>query len=263
MNIVLSTAAVAATAVVAHASNVTVTFENVQAPGSFSFTPLWFALHDGGFDSYDGGAPASDFPGITELAEDGVTGPISDAFTASSAGVNGGVQNVLADVTGAPVFSGGDSNSITIDAGDTTVNRYFSYASMVVPSNDLFVANGDPFAHEIFDNAGNFTGPVEILIFGREVNDNGTEVNNATGGAAFSALGGDRADENAVITNFFDNSGAADYLLSFVGTDTVDGGTITQAFSADQLIGRITIVPTPGAFAAFGLAGLATLRRRR
>jgi len=263
MHRIIVPAALAATAVAAHAGNVTVTFENTQAQGGFSFTPVWFALHNGGFDSYDGGAPAANFPGITELAEDGVTGPISDAFDASAAGLAGGVQNVLADTTGAPVFSGGESSSITLDAGDTTVNRYFSYASMVVPSNDLFVANGDPFAHEIFDAAGNFTGPVEILIFGREVNDNGTELNDAAAGAAFSANGGDGIDEDNVVTNFFDNPGADDYLLSFVNSSTVDGGVITSTFGADDLIGRITIVPTPGAFAAFGLAGLATARRRR
>jgi hypothetical protein len=28
---------------------------------------------------------------------------------------------------------------------------YFSYVSMVLPSNDAFVANGDPMKHMIFD----------------------------------------------------------------------------------------------------------------
>ena len=262
MHRTVSVAAIAAATVAAHAGNVTITFENTQATGGFSFTPVWVALHNGGFDSYDGGALAFD-TGLTPIAEDGVTDPIRQGFADSAAGLAGGVDGVLADTTGAPVFSGGESNSITLDAGDTATNRYFSFASMVVPSNDLFIANGNPFAHEVFDVNGNFTGPVEILIFGADVNDNGTEVNDAFGGAAFSANGGVGADESVVIENFFTRPGDADYLNTFIGTSTVDGGTITQAFGAGDLIGRITIVPTPGAFAAFGLAGLATLRRRR
>jgi hypothetical protein len=259
----IAPAALAAAAVGAHAANVTVTFENLQPSGGFSFTPVWFGLHNGGFDSYDGGSPAAGFPGITELAEDGLTGPISDAFTASAAGAAGGVQNVLADTTGAPVFSGGESNSITVDGGDASVNRFFSYASMVVPSNDLFIANGNPTAHELFDAAGNFTGPLTILVFGRSVNDNGTEVNDALGGAAFSANGGTGVDESNNVRNFFTLAGDADYLATFIGTNTADGNTITSAFGADDLIARITVVPTPGAGAVLGLAGIAAIGRRR
>ncbi|MEM7755971.1 MAG: spondin domain-containing protein [Planctomycetota bacterium] len=262
MHRTISAAALAAAAVAAHASTVTVTFENTQAQGGFSFTPVWVALHNGGFDTYDGGQLAFD-TGLTPLAEDGITDPIQQGFADSAAGLAGGVDGVLADNTGAPVFSGGESNSLTLNAGDTTVNRYFSFASMVVPSNDLFIGNGNPFAHEVFDAAGNFTGPVEILIFGSDVNDNGTEINDAFAGAAFSANGGDGIDESVVVTNFFDLDGADAYLATFVNTSTVDGGLITQAFGADNLIGRITIVPTPGAFAAFGLAGVAAVRRRR
>jgi len=256
--------ALGAVATAAGAPTVEVTIENTQPDGAFFFTPFWAAFHNGDFDSYDGGAPAG--PGITLVAENGATGLISDEFSASGAGLAGGVQATIGandGPDGAPVFAPGESASMTFDVGDATVNRYFSYASMVVPSNDLFVANGNPFAHEIFDGAGNFTGPVVIEIYGGNVNDNGTEVNNAFGDAAFSANDGQSVAEFAVIRNLFTDAGDAAYLESFVGTDTAIGTTITGTFGAEDLIGRITIVPAPATAGVLGAIGLLGLRRRR
>ncbi len=250
-----------------NAQSLNVTIENTQSDGQFYFTPFWVGFHNGDFDSYDGGANAFEFPGITEIAENGNTGPLMDAFSASGAGLAGGVQMTIAALDGpdgAPVFAPGESASFNVDVGDSTVNRFFSYASMIVPSNDLFVANGDPFSHELFDAGGAFNGPIVIEIYGSEVNDNGTEVNNAFGDAAFSANDGQSVPEFAVIRNFFTDDGDAAYLDSFVGTQTAIGTTIESGFGANDLIARITIVPAPGAAAAFaGMACLAGLRRRR
>ncbi len=248
----------------ARAVDIDITIENTQPSGYFYFTPFWVASHNGGFDSYDGGDFAAGFPGITEIAEVGNTGPISAAFSASAAGAAGGAQDTITAVSGpgdAPVFGPGESQTVTLDIGDATVNRYFSYASMVVPSNDLFVANGNPLAHELFDAAGNFLGPVTINLFGSSVNDNGTETNSAVNDAAFSALDGQSLPENVVVRNFFTAPGDADYLDSFVGTQVATGDTITGAFGADTLIGRITITPEPGSLAL--LAGLLPLALRR
>ena len=55
-------------------------------------------------------------------------------------------------------------------------SRYLNYASMVLPSNDAFIANGNPQAHEIFDGNGNFLG-ADFVVTGEEVLDAGTEVN--------------------------------------------------------------------------------------
>jgi len=55
-------------------------------------------------------------------------------------------------------------------------SRYFNYASMILPSNDAFIANGNPLAHEIFDADGNFFG-ADFVISGDEVLDAGTEIN--------------------------------------------------------------------------------------
>ena len=247
---------------------ISIHIENTSASDGFFFLPFWVAPHNGGFDSYDGGALASNFPGITEIAEGGNTGPISTAFDASAAGLAWGAQATQTAVSfagDAPVFSPGESSTFTLDVGDSSVNRYFSYASMVIPSNDLFVANGNPFAHAIFDVDGNFNGPTVIEIYGRDVNDNGSEFNDATAGAAFSALGGDSISESENIRNFFTEGTDIAYLESFIGTGTANGSTIGSAFGRDDLIARITInqVPTPGGLAALALGGLVGVRRRR
>ncbi|MEM9065998.1 MAG: spondin domain-containing protein [Planctomycetota bacterium] len=266
MRQILALAALAAvgTAGSAAAQDVTITFENLQAGGGFFFTPVWVGVHDGSFDSYDGGTLASMWPGLTELAEEGATGPISAQFNSVTGGV--GVDGTIVGSTGHPTLAPGESGSISFNVGDSTVNRYFSYASMIIPSNDLFIANGNPLAHQIFDASGNFIGPVTIDIYGRDVNDNGTEVNSATAGAAFSALGGVGIDENNLIRNFFEGpnlAGDAQYLASFIGTNTATGELITHAFGPDKLIGRITVVPTPATTGLLAMAGLCAARRRR
>ena len=258
-------AALAGAAPSATAAELTIRIENTSPSGGFSLTPFWIALHNGGFDSYSGGQPASNFPGLTELAEDGLTGPISAAFAASPAGVAGGFDASVTSITGAgnaPVFSPGESRTGVYDIGDPLVNRYFSYASMVVPTNDLFVANGNPLAHPIFDANGDFLGPIVINLFGSGVNDNGTEVNNAFGGAAFSANGGTPTDEFNPIRNFFSQPGDVGYLATFLGSNTADGGTISSTFSSSDLIGRITITPEPGSLVLLVMGALAAGRRR-
>ena len=244
MNLTRTALTVAALGITAMSANadLRVTIENVNEGGNFFFTPFWVGLHNGGFDSYDGGTPAAMWPGLTELAETGNTGPITAAFAASPAGLAGGVDTTITSVafaTDAPVLNPGESTTITMETGDRAVNRYFSYASMVVPTNDLFVANGNPLAHPVFDENGVFLGPIVIEI--RQVNDNGTEVNDAFGGAAFSANGGDATVERALIRNFFTDPGDSAYLASFFGSETVTGFGIDNAFAEDEVIARITI----------------------
>ncbi|PCI09797.1 hypothetical protein COB72_05405 [bacterium] len=252
----------------ANAETISVTIENTMSSGSFFFTPVWIAAHNGGFDSYDNGALASNFPGLTQLAEGGDTGPISSAFSASAAGLAGGAQATVAAsafMGDAPVYSPGESATFNLDVGDASINRYFSYASMIVPSNDLFFANGNPIEHELFDLVGNFNGDLVINIYGRDVNDNGSEVNSASGGAAFSTNGGISVVESGLIRNFFSDGGDVAYLDSFIGSGTANGATISSAFGANDIIATITItqVPAPsGAFALLG-GGLILARRRR
>ena len=66
-------------------------------------------------------------------------------------------------------------NTFALDAGNAG-NRFFSYASMVIPSNDAFIASADPTAHAVFDELGNFVGG-SFVVYGSRVRDAGTEVN--------------------------------------------------------------------------------------
>ncbi len=245
----------------AAAAEVTITIDNMQAVGGFSFTPVWLAAHNGSFDGFDVGTVSSS--DLIALAEGGDTGPISASFASSPAGMAGGVSTTLVQPDAAPVYSPGESASVVLNVGDASVNRYLSFASMIVPSNDLFIGNDDPTAYEMFDMAGNFNGPFEILVFGGDVWDNGSEVNDAAGGAAFSANGGMGAAENGVITRFFDDPNAGSYLLSFVGSNTADGGTIGATFDESTLLARIRVVPAPGMLAGLACGGLLLSRRRR
>lgn len=248
----------ALTAAPAMAQTVQIRIENLQQSGGMSFTPFWVGFHDGGFDVFDAGSMAG--AGITAIAELGDTGPLGTRFAMEQPS---GVASTLADPSGPPVFSPGESATFDIDVGDASVNRYFNYASMVVPTNDLFV--GNDVRREVFDAAGNFLGPITIDIFGRSVWDNGTEVNDITDGPAFvagiDATGGTPEFED--IQAFFSRPGADDYLASIIGTTTAPGDEITRVFGRDDLIGRITIVPAPGVASVGLLAGLGMVARRR
>lgn len=167
----------------ANATEVTITIENLAPQQGVFFTPVWLGFHDGSFDIYDSGQPAS--AELEALAEDGDNAPISEAFLAA---VTTGIDTVVTETpgfAGAPVFDPGGRSTITIDL-DPQNQRYLSYASMLLPSNDAFFANADPQALEIFDSEGNFSGPVSILIRGSAVRDAGTEANTESDAAFFN-----------------------------------------------------------------------------
>ena len=99
--------------------NVRVTFtSNAPENGSF-LTPPWVGFHNGGFDSYDGGAPSS--PGLERIAEDGNPGPLREEFIASQSGIRDGVLN-----SAGPLAPGSTVSKVfTIDA-NSPMSRYFS-----------------------------------------------------------------------------------------------------------------------------------------
>ena len=131
---------------------------------------------------------------------------------------------------------------------------------MIIPSNDAFIGNDNPTAYSLFDGMGNFSGPLIVEILGSNIYDAGTEVNNPSGGAAFSELGGtDVTEANSIAMH-----GGLD---DFIGTGTANSETILSAFSADTVVARITIsaVPEPNSMLLLGLAlpAMSLLRRRR
>ncbi len=153
---------------------VTVTVENIAPEEGVRLSPFWVGFHNGTFDSYDGGSPSS--PELEALAEDADTQPISDLFNNGS-GLVSPLDGTLRTDEGGPIFPG---TTVTLDFELNTnnqYNNYFSYVSMIVPSNDAFVANGNPQAHNLFDENGDFVGANFIIGGGSEVNDAGTEQN--------------------------------------------------------------------------------------
>jgi hypothetical protein len=168
------TMASVATSLLAPASSqalaIRVTIENL-APANGTFqTPFWVGFHNGSFDLYDPGVPAS--VDIERIAEDGNTAPVMASFGAA---LPGAAQATIPG-PGGPFAPGASSSmDFTLDPLNP-LSRYFSYASMVIPSNDAFVANGNPLAFQIFDAAGMFLG-ADFIVLGSQILDAGTEAN--------------------------------------------------------------------------------------
>ncbi|MEM9005104.1 MAG: spondin domain-containing protein [Cyanobacteria bacterium P01_F01_bin.86] len=158
------------------AATLKVSIESLAPENATLLTPLWVGFHDGGFDIYDRGESLDLFPGTESLVEDGATAEISAQFDTVGAGEVQGTILGLEGATPGPLDSG-EVASLLFEVDETLPSsQYFSYAAMVIPSNDAFVANGNPFAHQIFDDAGNFLG-ADFTILGSDVLDGGTEVN--------------------------------------------------------------------------------------
>ncbi|MEM7478594.1 MAG: spondin domain-containing protein [Planctomycetota bacterium] len=210
-----------------------VSVENLAPEGGLYETPFWVAAHDGTFDIGTLGESAADFGGLEALAEEGDASGVSTRFQTANVG-NDAVITAPAGFPGAPVFDPEEVASLDLTVDDTQASRYFSFASMVIPSNDAFIGNLNPQAYEIFDAGGSFLGPQSIVVYGNQIWDAGTEVNNPVGGAAFSAAGGTSSDENGLISQHLG-------LDDFVGTELVTGDNLESAFTALTPIARITL----------------------
>ncbi len=191
-------------AATAQAVEVTVTVENLSPDNGLFVTPVWVGFHNGGFDTYNLGDPAS--TGLERLAEDGNTAPLSAEFATAEPDGQDATLTEPGGFAGAPVLDPGRRVSRTFDL-DPATQRFFSYATMIIPSNDAFVANADPLAHALFDAAGNFVGPITFTVLGTQVRDAGTEANTET--------------DAAFINQTADNT----------GTTTADGVSVHPGFN--------------------------------
>lgn len=169
--------------------SVVVTVENSAPSRGALQTPVWVGVHDGTFDLYDRGAPlgANDTvasPAVERLAEDGNTEPLTAAFSMDQ---SLSPQATLVGPSGP--LAPGDRVSYTLNV-DPSQDRYFSYASMLIPSNDAFIANGNPLAHPLFNEQGRFVGR-NFVVAGTQVLDAGTEWNDeVAANTAFLNQGG-------------------------------------------------------------------------
>lgn len=249
------------------ATSIQVTITNNAPTGGVYLTPVWVGFHDGSFDSYDGGAPVS--AGIEAVAEDGNTAPISNLFGSSGGRIQG-------TIGGAPVAPG-QTVTQTFDLSGDGSNAYFSYASMVLPSSDYYVANGNPLAHAISDILNGVVNEIAFNIgTAGTVNDAGTEINDfatSAGNGLFGLPGGQGgpnqgADENGVNTNvtgdpfggFLNQPAGVDLsLFNFNDTSLYGNGIATITISA------VNPVPVPAALPLFlfGLSALGFVRRKR
>jgi hypothetical protein len=148
---------------------IAVSIENL-APSMGTFqTPFWVGLHNGAFDLYDRNAPIS--PELERQAEDGATGPIAGLFLGSGAGT---IEATLPGPNG-PIAPGDRAFRMFLVNPTDPGSQYFSYSSMVLPSNDAFIANGNPLAHALYNAQGDFVFEdfidFETLDAGSEVND--------------------------------------------------------------------------------------------
>jgi hypothetical protein len=239
------------------AGELQITVTNQQPGGGFAFTPVWIGVHDGTFSTFSsGGTASSAVQAVAELGD--VSGLVAD-FSGQ------GSQTV---VGGSPFLPGATASTV-LSVADPVIHQYLSYASMIVPSNDFFMGNADPTAFRLFDDGGNFLGPLTINVFGRNIWDAGTEVNDITFGAAFiagvSAL--DHVAENRTIDLVF--GGSADftaYLNSIDGRTTAGGYDISHLITSNDLIATIQIsaVPEPSTVTLLGIGvvGTALLARR-
>ena len=261
----LTTGSLLSIASTASALTLKVSIENLAPENGTLLTPLWFGFHDGGFDIYDRDVTLNLFPGTEALVEDGNTGPISDQFEVVGAG----------DVQGTILGEGG-ANFGPIDVGELTSmvvevdpnsprSQFFSYGSMIIPSNDAFIANGNPQAHRIFDDSGNFIG-ADFTLLGSNVLDGGTEVNDEI--PSNTAFFGQTSlntgeDENGVVTIHpgFNAVGSGGILDDprFAGADfTAEGYQVARI--------RVEVVPVPEPGTVLGLltiGGVLCLKRRQ
>lgn len=256
------------TATAASAATLRITVENLAPTNGGFLTPAWVGFHDGTFDLYNRNESLDGFPGLESLVEDGATAQLTDSFAAENPD---GVQATLLS-DGPPPLEPGELTSLLLDV-DPATNQYFSYASMVIPSNDAFIANGNPLAHQIFDNAGNFLG-ADFIVLGSEVLDGGTEVNDelpfstAFLGQAAPDTG---TDENGVVTEHLglnvgnilgttDSSALNGLPLNFTGADFTAPGYQVARLRVEL----VEDVPEPGTILGLmAVGGLVVASRKR
>ncbi len=250
--ITMTTLALAAGIAAAQPVQIQVNVENLAPTDSVAFAPLRVGFHNGTYDAFNNGETASN--AIISVAEGGSGSEWFPAFEAADPTATLG--SVLTN-GGGPLTPGATgSATFTIDP---TTNRFFTFASMVVPSNDSFIGNDSPTAYQILDENGNLLIS-EITQFGSDIWDAGSEVNGLFGAAFLQGSSNDdRIAENGVVSFAFEN------FDLYNGSTTAAGYTFDRQFGANDAVCRISfsVVPTPATASLLGMGGLVALRRRR
>lgn len=248
----LAAFSMAAVPAISHAVMIEVTVENLAPANSVTFAPLRVGFHNGTYDAFNNGEAA--MAPIISVAEGGSG---SEWFPAFQAADPTATLGTVAD--GGPLLPGGTA-SVTFEI-DPTVNRFFTFASMVVPSNDLFVGNDNPMQYELFDMNGDLN-LFEIFQTAGQIWDAGSEVADPANAAFLvGGVNANRTEQNGVVSFDFSE------LDAYQGLETAAGYIFDNQLFADQNIYRISFaqaqVPEPGPLSLLALGGLLALYRRR
>lgn len=235
------------------AVDVRVTVENLAPQNSVSLAPFRFGFGNGTFDAFNNnetafllGFPAIADAPIVTIAEGGSGSNWFPAFAAAEP--NADLGSVLGP--GGPLLPG-QANSTVVSVDPS--NRFFTFGTMVVPSNDHFLGNANPLAIEVFDAGGNLI-LCEFTENASRIWDAGSETENPLN-AAFLAVGtnANRENENGVVEfNFSD-------LVAFNGLQTAPGYIFNSGLLASDtpvLKVSFAVVPEPASIALAGLSAL-------
>jgi len=118
---------------------------------------------------------------------------------------------------------------------DTAVNPYFSFAAMVVPSNDFFIGNDSPTEYKLFNNGGSQLQISAITLKAHEIWDAGSEVYDPSA-AAFVGNNGLRTPQNSVVAfNFAE-------FFGYNGLTTGAGYTFNSQLTANADVYRMRAI---------------------
>ncbi|MCE2948482.1 MAG: spondin domain-containing protein [Betaproteobacteria bacterium] len=230
--------------------NVIVTVRNLAPANSVSFAPLQLGFHNGTSDAFNNGQVAT--APIISVAEGGAGTAWRQAFSAAEPNATVGVVGGL--------LQPGESRSTSFRV-DSAANPFFTFATMVVPSNDFFIGNDSPTRYRLFDNAGNLL-ITSIAQTAGQIWDAGSETFDPAA-AAFVGNNDLRTPQGGVVGFDFSE------LSGFNGLLTGAGYTFQSALLADTGIYQIEFattpipIPAPIGLLAAGLVAMGAVARRR
>ena len=266
---VLATA-ISVLAAPASAISIDITITNIAPAGGVYLTPVWVGFHNGSFDSYDGGTASA--PELEALAEDGDTAPISGVFGANGTLVATATAQTgtrVQDTLGGLLAPGGTvTQRFQVDLN--SANRYLSYASMVLPSSDYYIANGNPLAHDLLTLLAGGSTSFFIGAPNGGVNDAGTEVNDfatSAGNPLFGIPGGQSGPNQGANENGVNANVVGDPYGGFANQPVGGVASSLDFNSYDNGIARvdIAVAPVPGSVVLMvsAFAGAGFIARRR
>lgn len=227
----------------------------VTTTGPVGLAPAFAAFHDGSYDIFDVGGTAT--AGLEALAEVGDLATIlGEAATAGA--------NAAAIVDGGPFVPGGGTASTTfsVDASETS----FSFAAMILPSNDWFIGNSG--AIDVSSLLGASVGASLSTMFSTGY-DAGTEEEDFAFGPGGGLVGITTASSPGGGTSTSDPISVVsgpDPFASFANIEPVGYDTTSIDFTGGSIATvTLTVIPEPTsiALAGLGVVGLCGMVRRR